>query len=240
MPWRSIRITPMKCLSVADSSSMAIHWRTQGEASRRLYCAAGCGPGHDQRIGRHLFGSDRMNPFTTLPKLIKSKGPVEQIETLSEGLTMKNWKTSLAGIASCLVALGLIWAPPEYQPKIQATAAALAGRARCVRANHFFVIFLAQPFAGFRLVWASTPSPNGLRPSFLSPPLGDRAEARKHKSRKDLNATKNAMFRRLTQESFIDHASHAKPGIWRLPTASIPGVHQHSTLSLPLRALPGV
>jgi len=40
---------------------------------------------------------------------------------------MQNWKTNLTGILTCVMALALIWAPSQYQPKIQATVAALAG-----------------------------------------------------------------------------------------------------------------
>ena len=68
-----------------------------------------------------------MNPFTALPKLIKTKSAVDCLQSLAKGITMQNWKTSLCGIATCLITLGLIWAPAQYQSKIHATAAALAG-----------------------------------------------------------------------------------------------------------------
>ena len=38
---------------------------------------------------------------------------------------LKNWKSSLAGIVGLAVSLSSIWAPPEWQQKIQATGAAI-------------------------------------------------------------------------------------------------------------------
>jgi hypothetical protein len=68
-----------------------------------------------------------LNPFTTLPKLIKSKKYVDEIERDVKGMTKKNWKTSLVGAITCLIALATIWAPSNYQGKIAATAIALSG-----------------------------------------------------------------------------------------------------------------
>ncbi len=68
-----------------------------------------------------------MNPFTALPKLLKSKKYVDEIEKDAKTMTKMNWKTSLVGIVTCVIALATIWAPADYQGKIQATAAALAG-----------------------------------------------------------------------------------------------------------------
>lgn len=68
-----------------------------------------------------------MNPFTTLPKLIKSKKYVDEIEGDFKSMNKSNWKTTIVGVITCGIALATIWAPSSYQGKIQATAAALAG-----------------------------------------------------------------------------------------------------------------
>jgi len=38
---------------------------------------------------------------------------------------LANWKTTLVGLAGLLVALGTIWAPPQYQSRIIATGVAI-------------------------------------------------------------------------------------------------------------------
>lgn len=38
-----------------------------------------------------------------------------------------SWKTSYIGLATLIIGLVAIWAPAEYQPKIQASVACLAG-----------------------------------------------------------------------------------------------------------------
>ena len=68
-----------------------------------------------------------LNPFTTLPKLIRSEPLVDGIEKDLRTMNKSNWKTTTVGIISALIALSQIWAPPQYQQKITATAAALAG-----------------------------------------------------------------------------------------------------------------
>ena len=68
-----------------------------------------------------------LNPFTALPKLLKSKPYVDEIEKDAKTMNRTNWKTTLVGIISCGIALATIWAPPQYQTKIAATATALAG-----------------------------------------------------------------------------------------------------------------
>lgn len=68
-----------------------------------------------------------MNPFTTLPKLIRSKPIADQLEKDVKTMNKTNWKTSLAGAIVCALALAKIWAPADYQQKIQETSLALAG-----------------------------------------------------------------------------------------------------------------
>lgn len=68
-----------------------------------------------------------MNPISTLSKLIKSKPLVDQIEKDAKGMNKANWKTTVVGIISAGIALSQIWAPAQYQGKINATAVALAG-----------------------------------------------------------------------------------------------------------------
>lgn len=40
-----------------------------------------------------------------------------------------SWRTTVLGIASIIAAFGSVWAPPEYQSKIQASAVIAAGLA---------------------------------------------------------------------------------------------------------------
>lgn len=69
----------------------------------------------------------RLKSAGALPKLIKSKKYVEEIEDDVKHMTKANWQTTLVGVVTCVVALATIWAPVEYQGKIAATATALAG-----------------------------------------------------------------------------------------------------------------
>lgn len=54
------------------------------------------------------------NPITTLPKLIKSKKPIDQIEDNWGKLKMNpsNWRTTANGIIAALLQLSQIWIPP--------------------------------------------------------------------------------------------------------------------------------
>lgn len=44
------------------------------------------------------------------------------IEREVKAMKKPNWKTSLVGIVTCLLPLAMIWAPAEYEAKVQATA----------------------------------------------------------------------------------------------------------------------
>jgi hypothetical protein len=68
-----------------------------------------------------------MNPFTTLPKLMRSKPVIDQVQQEVKTMKLSNWKTTLLGLIAAGISLAQIWAPPALQPKIQATAVALAG-----------------------------------------------------------------------------------------------------------------
>ena len=67
-----------------------------------------------------------LNPFTTLPKLIKSRPMIDGLEKDFKTMNKSNWKTNTIGAITLVVALAGIWAPSSFQPKVQATAAALA------------------------------------------------------------------------------------------------------------------
>jgi len=67
------------------------------------------------------------NPFTTLPKLIKSKKWIDLEEKEFKELKMnpKNWRTTVSGILLGCCMLAGIWVPKEYQDKVQNTENAL-------------------------------------------------------------------------------------------------------------------
>lgn len=52
-----------------------------------------------------------MNPFTTLPKLIKSKKYVDEIEKDTKTMNPTNWRTTASGIIAALLQLANIWIP---------------------------------------------------------------------------------------------------------------------------------
>ena len=58
-------------------------------------------------------------------KLLRSKKYVNEIEKDVKSMNKSNWRTSVCGVVAALVALSQIWAPPTYQARINATAAAL-------------------------------------------------------------------------------------------------------------------
>lgn len=68
-----------------------------------------------------------MNPFSTLTKLIRSKPLIDGLEKDVNTMNKSNWRTNLIGAITLVIALATIWAPAQFQSKIQATAAALAG-----------------------------------------------------------------------------------------------------------------
>jgi hypothetical protein len=67
------------------------------------------------------------NPFSTLPKLIKSKPMVDGLQKDFSTMNRTNWKTNTLGAIALLIGLAQIWAPPAWQKKIQQTAVALTG-----------------------------------------------------------------------------------------------------------------
>lgn len=62
-----------------------------------------------------------------LVRLLRSKPVVDELQRTVKGMNKSNWKTSLPGVLTCVLALALIWAPPEYREKLLATQAALVG-----------------------------------------------------------------------------------------------------------------
>jgi hypothetical protein len=58
-------------------------------------------------------------------KLWKSKKYIEEIQKDLNNMSQTNWKTSLFGIISCVIALALIWAPAEFQQKLLDTQSQL-------------------------------------------------------------------------------------------------------------------
>lgn len=64
-----------------------------------------------------------ISPF----KLLKTEKLATEIEKDINTMKPSNWKTNVTGILTAVVALALLWAPTQYQAKIQATAGILAG-----------------------------------------------------------------------------------------------------------------
>lgn len=68
-----------------------------------------------------------MNPFTTLPKLIKSKPLLDKLQKEVQTMSKSNWKTNTLGAIALVIGLAQIWAPASYQPNINKTVAILTG-----------------------------------------------------------------------------------------------------------------
>lgn len=64
-----------------------------------------------------------ISPF----KLLKTEKLATEVEKDINSMNKSNWKTNLTGILTAVFALALLWAPAQYQEKIQATASILAG-----------------------------------------------------------------------------------------------------------------
>lgn len=74
-----------------------------------------------------------MNPFTTIPKLLKSE---KLWDNFKGALMLKSWKTSVLGAIALVMGLANIWAPPAYQQKVQQTAAVFAGLGLIAAKDH--------------------------------------------------------------------------------------------------------
>jgi hypothetical protein len=59
-------------------------------------------------------------------KLIKTEEIAGQVQKAINSMNKTNWKTNTFGIISCLLAVAVIWAPPEYVHKLMSTQAQLA------------------------------------------------------------------------------------------------------------------
>jgi len=58
-------------------------------------------------------------------KTAKSIKYISNIESILKGMTVRNWITGLHGIIIAVLMLSKIWAPSQYQPKINDTIGVL-------------------------------------------------------------------------------------------------------------------
>ena len=49
---------------------------------------------------------------------------------------LRNWKTTVVGVAGLFVALATIWAPPQYQARIVATGVAITSSGLLAAKDH--------------------------------------------------------------------------------------------------------
>jgi hypothetical protein len=61
-----------------------------------------------------------LSPF----QLLKTERLISQLQELLKGLTMKNWITTLHGVAIVVIGLSQIWLP-QYKEQINATVVIL-------------------------------------------------------------------------------------------------------------------
>jgi hypothetical protein len=72
-------------------------------------------------------GLKMLNPFTTIPKLIKSEPLIDGLEKDLKTMNKSNWKTNTVGAIALIIGLAQLWAPANLQAKIQQTAVVLTG-----------------------------------------------------------------------------------------------------------------
>lgn len=76
------------------------------------------------------------NPFSTTAKLVKTEKMANEIQKEINGMTKSNWKTNLMGIITLVMGLASLWAPTQYQGKIQQTSALFAGAGLLAAKDH--------------------------------------------------------------------------------------------------------